>query len=278
MRGRPSELIGCRFGLLTVIERLPLVQSGYKKKARWRCLCDCGNIKDVLETNLKGGSVKSCGCLQERDLVNQRFGRLLVINKIGSNKYNNVIWLCKCDCGNCVEVTSNSLKSGKTRSCGCLKKDLATIRMTKHGFACRATIKTYNAWFNMIERCYNFEGINYHRYGARGIEVCDRWLDKEKGLANFMGDMGESPINTSLDRIDNNGDYTPENCRWATYKEQGNNKETNRNITYNNITLNMKQWANTLGINYSTLRQRLRLGWSIERAFTTPVKAKNKKI
>lgn len=125
--------------------------------------------------------------------------------------------------------------------------------------------REYHSWTNMKYRCYNVNNPSYAKYGGRGIKVCDRWLGRH-GFVNFYKDMGDRPIYTSIDRIDNNGDYTPENCRWATREEQQNNTRRCRLIEYNGRTQNLTQWARELSINPNTLTKRLNKGWSIERA------------
>lgn len=125
--------------------------------------------------------------------------------------------------------------------------------------------REYNSWTNMKYRCYNQNNPSYDKYGGRGIKVCDRWLGRH-GFVNFYKDMGVRPSNTTLDRIDNNGDYEPSNCRWADRKTQQNNHRRCREFTVNNITLNVTQWSELTGINKNTLTKRLNNGWTPERA------------
>lgn len=124
---------------------------------------------------------------------------------------------------------------------------------------------TYKSWEQMKQRCLNSNCKVYNRYGGRGITVCKRWLGKN-GFINFYRDMGDKPKNKTLDRIDNNGNYCKKNCRYATYKEQNNNKRSNILITYNNKTQSIKQWSEELNINYSTFYWRIKNGWSVERS------------
>ena len=202
-----------------------------------------------------------------RDLRGKKFERLTVQEKICGSSHG-IIWLCLCTCGNTVKVLGTALTRGSTKSCGCLQ----TENRLRHGYMKRGKeSKTYRCWIGMIARCYNTKHAAYHNYGARGITVCDRWLTS---FENFLADMGEMPQGMSLERKDNNLGYNPDNCCWATHLEQGNNKRTNRLVTYYGETHTISEWARILEIPINRLFQRLYNGWEPEKALSTPAQTK----
>lgn len=197
------------------------------------------------------------------DLTGKRFERLVVDKYIGKNKFGVSMWLCNCDCGNKKEINYINLVYKRTKSCGCYR--------IKHG---HSNDPTYCEWVDMRRRCYDKNNGSYEHYGERGITVCDRWNPDNGGsFANFLKDMGEYTKGMSIDRIDNNNDYFLKNCRRSTPKEQTRNRRNTKIITYNIKTQCLQAWADEYKINYYTLWTRIyKYGWSIEKAFTTPVK------
>lgn len=205
------------------------------------------------------------------DLTGNRYGRLLVIKRAPnrkSGKIKVVCWECICECGNIKIVAAKHISKGSTRSCGCLSAECLPPRMITHGMT---NTRTYTSHEGMMARCYKRNDVGYFRYGGRGIKVCDRWHDFE----SFIADMGERPDNTSLDRIDNNKNYEPGNCRWATSEQQMNNTRANVRITFSGKSLTVAQWARELGINERTLRSRVRKGLPPEKILSQKVRRRS---
>jgi hypothetical protein len=202
------------------------------------------------------------------DLTGKKFGRWLVIKRDGENAHGSPTWLVRCECGTEKIVNGMALRQGASKSCGCYNRDVRReINMSRstHKSARRgARSKAYATWVNMKSRCNNPNASGFHKYGAKGIKVCDRWDTFE----NFLADMGEPPSSAhTLDRIDPKGYYTPNNCRWATQKEQQNNRSNNHLITHQGTTKTLMQWSECLGVPHKTLHYRLK-NWTLEKALT----------
>ncbi len=172
-------------------------------------------------------------------------------------------WNCTCECGQVRSVPSTSLISGNSKSCGCGR----ILAITTHG---QTKTALYRLWHGIVERCENRRAHHYKDYGGRGIKICRRW---RVSFMAFKGDMGPRPsLKHSVDRIRNNGNYTPDNCRWATKLVQANNTRGNRFITFNGETLTLTQWSRRFGINPITLHGRLKFNWPLSEAFSKPAK------
>jgi hypothetical protein len=211
--------------------------------------------------------------LNPADYIGKRFGYWLIKEYKGLDKHSHQIYLCRCDCGNEKIVTLGNLKTGKSTNCGCekLKKQMGNTWNKKHGMSFS---REYRSWESMLNRCEKTNDKEYPMWGGRGIKVCERWHD----FNNFYADMGTRPKGMTLDRIDNNGDYEPSNCRWATAKTQSNNRRSNTLITYKGRTQTLQQWADETGIYSGTISMRINhYGWSVEKALTTPSLIKRKR-
>lgn len=202
------------------------------------------------------------------DLRDRKFGRLTVIEQAGfkvtPKGQRKKMWRCLCECGNTVTVSHSSLVAGDTKSCGCLSK--STPRHKTHG---QTGTKIYSIYNNMKNRCYRKQDKRFAQYGGRGIGVCDEWRDDFQAFYDWAMAHGYED-GLTLDRIDVNGDYCPDNCRWVTQKEQQNNRQTNHLVTYQGTTKTIAQWAEERKIKYSTLERRINsYHWDIARALNT---------
>lgn len=196
------------------------------------------------------------------NIAGKRFGYLVAVTPVGQDAGGNWRWNCICDCGKQTVVKYTSLFRGTTKSCGCLAKELLSKRATTHGMS---NTPTYRSWMSMKRRCNDSSNDSYPNYGGRGIKYSLHW---EK-FDNFLADMGVRPKGTTLDRIDTDGNYTPENCRWADDLTQHRNTRANVMITSRGVTQTLAEWADQLGIRRSTLQKRIANGWSIAAALGT---------
>ena len=193
-------------------------------------------------------------------MIGFQSGGLKVVAFSGFDARRNSRWVCECTCGNQVTHTGTNLKRLTLKSCGCRQYVSRVDRRAEDH-------PDFRVFCGMLSRCHNPKCRQYPRYGGRGFTVCDRW--REGGFWVFIEDMGPRPTALhSIDRIDNNKGYSPENCRWATPKEQGNNRRTNKRLAFDNRIMTMTEWATHLGINYRTLKGRIRKGWPLDRALS----------
>lgn len=203
------------------------------------------------------------------EMIGRTFGRLTVLREDGYTRPKKPAYHCQCECGNTTRVDGSFLRSGKTKSCGCIRREMAadSVRAmnTTHG---KFGTRIYRIWTGMIQRATNPNSKEFQYYGGRGIGIDASWMRFE----NFYADMGDPPSDDhSLDRLDNNGNYCVSNCHWATAIEQQNNRRSNVTIEWKGRTQTIAEWARELQINSSTLWRRLANGWSIDEALSTPV-------
>jgi len=200
--------------------------------------------------------LRNAGCFVAKDISSQKFGRLTAIrfSHLSQNKTKLHYWLFKCDCKNEKILSKNEVVRGKAKSCGCLFRDMGTT----HG--CTNTL-TYQSWESMKKRCLNKNNRFYKNYGGRGIKVCDRWLNS---FENFLEDMGKKPIRKTIDRINNNGNYEPSNCRWITKKDQCNNKSNNLSINFKGKTQSLTQWCEKYKLKYNSTYYHIKKGKDIK--------------
>lgn len=268
---KAEDLIGLRFDRLVVLKMLPNRKPGI---ASWLCKCDCGNETTVDGIKLRAERTKSCGCLKAEygeskvnDLSGKVFGKLTVLKRAGSNSFKKALWLCSCECGNDTTVVGSDMLNGHTTSCGCVKA--AGQYNVVHGHN-RETgcSKAYTVWKNMLSRCRNPNIKQYKDYGGRGVSVCERWLKFE----NFLEDMGEPQERLQIDRIDNDGSYTKENCRWVTRSQ--NRRNSRGHVVVVNINgeemLIVDAVRRFKVVAARTAYARINLGWTPEEAVMTP--------
>lgn len=263
------DISGKRFGWLIV-----LGDSGKRtsnKKILWHCLCDCGNTCDLSKDRLMKDVVPSCGCQNQKKAIHigDRFGKLTVVETLGSVN-GDVVWKCMCDCGKEHNVTTKALNFGQVKSCGCLKHEAGILKRKYN----KRDRKLYFRWLNIRERCYNPNNPAYKNYGGRGIKMCAEWKADFYAFRDWAIENGYNDF-LSIDRIDNDKDYSPDNCRWTTVKVQSNNRRSNRFIEIDGIKKTLSEWCNEYNIKYSTVQKRLyKYGWTEYDAVTTPARKK----
>ena len=234
-----KDLTGQRFGRLVVTGRgEDYINSNGHHVPRWKCICDCGGTALVQGAQLKNGRSKSCGCLQREiakkraeemdrsiEISGQKFGRLTAVKRLEKSDKAGFIWECLCDCGNVINVSVKMLRSGNTKSCGCLRDEKISLVNKKHGESKKSRL--YGVWVGIRQRCNDPSHKSYKNYGGRGIRVCDEWNDfmtfKDWAIRNGYDESAEYG-DCTIDRIDVNGNYEPSNCRWVDMKIQACNK------------------------------------------------------
>lgn len=259
-----QSFIGNKYGRLTIL-------SFTKNNKKVHVLCDCGKKSLKVWSYIKSGHTKSCGCLSKEgrlgtDLSGQKFGRLLVIELYEKGTHGNpTLWKCICDCGNIKYCVTGALQHGGNTSCGCMQGH------PTHG---DWNLRIRRIWVGMIARCYRTGATSFKNYGAKGISVCEDWQDYKVFKEWAYGSGYEDHL--TLDRYPNKkGNYEPGNCRWATYKQQANNKSNNTILSIDNESKTISEWSIISGINQTRISCRIRRGWDAKRAIFEPVN-KNK--
>ena len=203
------------------------------------------------------------------ELTGQRFNRLTVISK-AENRNGFTYWNCICDCGNIKTVKGVSLTKGYTKSCGCYSRELTAKRNKDNADGKFRDERLYRIFYGMMTRCYNPNESEYLRYGGRGISVCKEWRNNFFAFQEWALNNGYNETLT-IDRINNDGDYEPNNCHWATMKQQSNNRRSNLQLTFNGETKSASEWSEIVGLNRSVIYGRIKHNWSVKDALTTPL-------
>lgn len=258
---RVKDLTGQTFGFLKATRFLEIKN----RRTLWLCQCKCGKQRTASSNDLMRGYSKSCGCYRPPktlDVAGKRFGRLIAINIF--SKGARTRWLCKCDCGAETIVCLQDLRNGHTQSCGCYQKQRVIETQRLYDPSLRSE---YIIWKHMIYRCTNQQDIGYKYYGAKGIAVCQEWIES---FDKFVEDVGRRPnLSYTIDRIDNSLGYFPGNVRWATRKQQMRNTSRNVFLTHSGKTLCQADWASIIGLDSGGMSRRVRK-WGAEAAITTP--------
>ena len=204
------------------------------------------------------------------DLTGKRYAKLTVVSREDNSPRGVAVWLCRCDCGNFVSVRGGNLKSGAVKSCGCLRK---TPPNKSHGMSHSAL---YRKWAAIKRRCYCKSVRSYKDYGARGIKMCEEWERSSSAFIKWALENGYEE-GLTIERINNDGDYCPGNCKWIPFTEQQGNRRNCVKIEYNGKTKNLSQWCRDLGLDYSRVHNRMKkLGWTFEKAISEPVDIKKR--
>ena len=208
------------------------------------------------------------------DLRGRRFGKLVVIERGGLTKDGYAIWRCRCDCGGEGLAKSRRLLIGKKKSCG--KCGYHGTRGKWLGGWDSLTLAEYRTWQNMLGRCYSPTDISFRNYGARGIVVCDRWRESFEA---FLSDMGPRPDGRySIERVDVNGNYEPENCKWIPLREQHRNRRDSVYVEFWGQKVLLRELADEIGMSYSAIASRLKIGWSVEKAVSEPIRKHKQRV
>ena len=266
-----KDLTGHTFHRLTVIGLagyFPHSPKSNKKEANWFAECSCDKTIVVPGHSLKSGNTKSCGCHKKEvltpDMTGQRFGRLVALREVDNSAYksNASMWECRCDCGNVIVTQGSALRSGHTKSCGCLYIELASERATKHGMS---HDRLYQTWADMKQRCSNPRCASYSNYGGRGVSYAEDWNNFET-FREYALSVGYDDTLT-IERIDVNGNYEPGNVKFIPLKEQIRNKRNSIHLTYQGETKTLGEWAAQFGVNRGAAWYRYKDNCTFEEIF-----------
>lgn len=271
-QSKAKDMTGLRFGMLLVVER---GENTPKGQAQWWCQCDCEEMKLVEGASLRNGNSTSCGCKRSQtikakpspaiNLVGHKYGKLMVLRR-GPNDKKKVQWWCLCECGNTALKKGDSLKRDVVKSCGCLelanRLKNCSKRKIKHGLYKHPL---YLKFQGMVARCYNIKAKGYHRYGGRGITVCDEWLESQEKFIKWALENGwKKDANLSVDRIDNDGNYCPKNCRIIGFAENTVKRFTDKEqgLVVAGVSINIREHCRTAEVSPETVKKLLRAGYS----------------
>jgi len=259
-----ENLAGQKFGLLTMQE---YVGKNKYRQARWTALCDCGNTCTVTGTKAKSGHTTSCGCQAVNvvvDMIGKKFNRLTVLSRevLHTTTDRAYAYKCQCDCGNTTIVLGSKLRNGTTKSCGCFIAEHASTMNLTHG---QSGSGSHRSWLAMRVRCSNSNNKDWEYYGGKGVVICARWDRFE----NFFEDMGERPEGKTLDRLDPEKAYSPENCRWATPMEQVMNRSISKRVLKEGVSVSLYDACSSEGLDYETVLKKV--GESFPEGRTTPL-------
>jgi len=280
MNAQCIDLTGKKFNKLTVIAKgNGYYTKGGQYKTTWICRCDCGNVKEITSEKIRKGSTQSCGCVRKQkianvnfdDITGMKFGRLTVIRFLQPEEREDWRrqWLCRCECGNEIQVNSSKLRNGHTRSCGCIIVEKIGNLNKKY---LNSNKRLYSVYRGMLARCYDSKYASYNAYGGRGIQVCKEWKEDYDTFAKWAFESGYDKNavygDCTLDRINVDGNYCPENCRWVNSVIQQNNRRDNLYAEYQGKVHTCMEWSRILGVAYNKLQYHLKRGRTIEYILT----------
>lgn len=263
MANRVKDITGQKFGKLTVLKREGYT-NGKRKSILWLCKCDCGNEVKRTASHLKKSNNSStcgkCNLIKDSDYIGKKFGYWTILYATKGNGRKKT-YICECKCGSKKAVALDTLKLGTSKSCGCFHKEQLSKKMTTHGQTGKRIMSIY---YNIKSRCYNEKNNRFKDYGDRGIKMCDEWKNNSSLFVKWSMENGYAD-NMSIDRIDNDGDYCPNNCRWVLLKEQAQNKRNSILFTFYGVTKNLKEWCECIGESYQKMYGRYFRGYDVFR-------------